>query len=398
LSLYNQPQEEQQLPQQKEQSEAYKNFINSINSDETRKVYRNSFSYFTSFCKITNFDDILTQRQQVLEGLIRDYIIHLRHERRLSPATVSVYLAAITHFCQMNDVSINWKKLKKFKAKHYNIVEDKPYTREQIKKLVDVAQLRDKCCILLMASAGLRRGALEYLRIRDITKIDKYQLYKINVYRKEQEQYITFCTPECAKYIDQYLEWRQRLGEQLKPNSPLFRISFDTITEVNAPKVVSKYVITAIIHDLLGTTGIRAENEINKRTELMETHGFRKFFKTTCIKAGMNPLYSEYLMGHRSGLTKSYFKPTDQELLEGNDKALGFIAAINDLTINEEHRLTKRVNELQLKSDQIMELERQHKKDLEKVQNQMAQMMEMIRHNPRLAHVKPESLLKKGLK
>jgi hypothetical protein len=112
----------------------------------------------------------------------------------------------------------------------------------------------------------------------------------------------------------------------------------------------------------------------------------------------MNPLYSEYLMGHRSGLTKSYFKPTDQELLEGNDKALGFIAAINDLTINEEHRLTKRVNELQLKSDQIMELERQHKKDLEKVQNQMAQMMEMIRHNPRLAHVKPESLLKKGLK
>jgi integrase len=156
LSLYNQPQEQQQ----KEQSEAYKNFVNSINSDETRKIYRSSFSYFTSFCKITNFEDILIQRPQVLEGLIRDYIIHLRHERRLSPATISVYLAAITHFCQMNDVSINWKKLKKFKAKHYNIVEDKPYTREQIKTLVDAAHLRDKCCILLMSSAGLRRGAL----------------------------------------------------------------------------------------------------------------------------------------------------------------------------------------------------------------------------------------------
>ena len=57
-----------------------------------------------------------------------------------------------------------------------------------------------------------------------------------------------------------------------------------------------------------------------KRTELMACHGFRKFFKTTCINSGVHPLYSEYLMGHRSGLTKSYFKPTDTELLEGNDK------------------------------------------------------------------------------
>ncbi len=102
-------------------------------------------------------------------------------------------------------------------------------------------------------------------------------------------------------------------------------------------------------------------------------------------------------MGHRSGLTKLYFKPTDMELLEGNDKALGYTAAINDLTINEEHRLTKKVNELQSKNDQIMELERQHKRDLETVQNQVAQMMQIIRLNPRLAHVKPESLLKKSI-
>jgi len=130
----------------------------------------------------------------------------------------------------------------------------------------------------------------------------------------------------------------------------------------------------------------------------METHAFRKFFKTTCINAGMNPLYSEYVMGHRSGLTKSYFKPTDTELLEGNEKALGYIAAINDLTINEEHRLTKKVNELQVKNDQIMELERQHKKDLETVQNQMAQMMAMIRQEPRLAKIKAEALLNKKVK
>jgi integrase len=297
----------------------------------------------------------------------------------------------------MNGLILHWKRLKKFKAKHYSVVEDKPYTTDQIKLLVESANLRDKCIILTMCSAGLRRGALQYLRIRDLEKIEKYNLYKISVYKKEQEQYVTFCTPECAKHIDQYLDWRRRIGEQLKPNSPIFRIEFDTVTEVNIPKAVSVYVIAFMVERLLDRTGIRTPtvDGSNQRTELMQTHGFRKFFKTTCINAGVHPLYSEYLMGHRTGLTKSYFKPTDQEILEGNEKALGYVAAINDLTINEEHRLTKKVNELQAKNDQIMELERQHKKDLEIVQNQVAQMMTLIRANPKLAKIKTEALLRK---
>jgi integrase len=278
----------------------------------------------------------------------------------------------------MNDVTVKWKKLKKFKAKHRSVVEDKPYSREQIKTLVDAAPLRDKCIILVMASAGLRRGALPYLRIRDLQKIDKYQLYKINVYKKEEEFYITYCTPECTRLIDQYLEWRQRLGEKLQPNSPLFRIVFDTVTQVNRPKNVSRWVIARMIHQLLDTTGVRAAAETRQPTELMQTHGFRKHFKTTCINAGMNPLYSEYLMGHRSGLTKSYFKPSDMELLEGSDKALGYISAINDLTINEEFRLRKKVDELIKKKDEIELREIKHREELKSMREEMENRFQQI--------------------
>ena len=378
------------------ESDAYSNFINSINSEFTKKEYNKKFSYFMQFCQKSRYQDMLLLPDSELESKIRDYIVHLRHDKRLAPATVSNYIAPIIPFYDMNNFTLHWKRLKKFKAKHYSLVEDRPYTRQQIKQLVDAAPLRDKCIILIMCSAGLRRGAIQHLRIRDLQKIDKYQLYRINVYKKEQERYTTLCTPECAHYIDQYLEWRQRIGEQLNTNSPLLRVEFDTVTQVNRPKPVSPYVIASMINKLLDRAGVRAPTaDYKQRTELMQTHGFRKFFKTTCINSGMNPLYSEYLMGHRSGLTKSYFKPTDQELLEGNDKALGYVAAINDLTINEEHRLTKKVNELQLKNDQIMELERQHKKDLETVQNQMAQMMQMIRQEPRLTKIKPQVLLNK---
>jgi integrase len=231
-----------------------------------------------------------------------------------------------------------------------------------------------------MCSAGLRRGALQYLRISDLEKIDKYNLYKISVYKKEQEQYTTFCTPECTKYIDQYLDWRQRLGEQLKPNSPVFRIEFDTVTEVNRPKPVSVYLVAFMIERLLDRTGIRTPvtGDNLQRTELMQTHGFRKFFKTTSINAGVHPLYSEYLMGHRSGLTKSYFKPTDAELLKGNEKALGYVAAINDLTINEEFRLHKRIDELTKEKDEIELREIRHREELKSIREEMEKKFQQI--------------------
>ena len=136
---------------------------------------------------------------------------------------------------------------------------------------------------------------------------------------------------------------------------------------------------------MLEHTGIRAPTgQQHKRTELMQTHGFRKFFKTTCINGGMNPLYSEYLMGHRSGLTKSYFKPSDTELLEGNDKALGYISVINDLTINEEFRLRKKVDELTKKKGEIEVMEIKHNQEIEAMRTQMSQIMSMIQQNPSL--------------
>jgi integrase len=157
----------------------------------------------------------------------------------------------------------------------------------------------------------MRRGALPGLRLRDINRIDKYNIYKFTVYKNESESYITYCTPECTKLIDEYLQYRSSLGEKLGPNTPLFRQIFDSILQINRPVSIGEYAISRMISRLLKDSRIRQPPIAPCiHTELMETHGFRKFFETTCINSGMNPLYSEYLMGHRSGLIKSYFKPT----------------------------------------------------------------------------------------
>jgi hypothetical protein len=103
LSLRNQQQ------QDPKDSEAYKNFINSINSSATRRDYDLTFSYFMDFCKIKSYVNKLTIGTRI-EFIIRDYKVYLRHERRLSPSSVSLYLSSIVHFYEMNDVVINWRK------------------------------------------------------------------------------------------------------------------------------------------------------------------------------------------------------------------------------------------------------------------------------------------------
>ena len=70
----------------------------------------------------------------------------------------------------------------------------------------------------------------------------------------------------------------------------------------------------------------------------------------------MNPLYTEYLMGHKSGLIKSYFKPTDTELMEGNDKSVGYVGVIPYLTINnraENENLKKYLQNLTFEEDHM---------------------------------------------
>lgn len=109
------------------ESEAYRNFINSIDSEHSRKTYRKIFPVFMRFCKVDTYDAMLEiQPVKKLEGIIRDYIIHLREDKKLAPATISLYTSCISHFYHMNDVVINWRKLKKFKGRQHGVVEDKP--------------------------------------------------------------------------------------------------------------------------------------------------------------------------------------------------------------------------------------------------------------------------------
>lgn len=102
---------------------------------------------------------------------------------------------------------INWDKVATFKGENRITIEKRPYTKDEIYKLLNAAtDLRDRAMILVAASSGLRRDAIRSLRVGDLKPIDKYNLYQLVVYRKTEQQYITFCTPEARKAINESLD------------------------------------------------------------------------------------------------------------------------------------------------------------------------------------------------
>lgn len=127
--------------------------------------------------------------------------------------------------------------------------------------------------------------------------------------------------------------YRQIHGERpLKEDAPLIRELFNIHDEIRAahPKAIGTLAFRKMIRMIsLKSGAIERKPVINGQGErrlVKSTHGFRKAFQTNAINAGMSPLYAEILMGHISGglELESYLKPTDNDLLEGNDKMIGY--------------------------------------------------------------------------
>jgi integrase len=352
------------------------------------------------YLHITEYDALLPENVKDIQSNIIEYLIYCKETRKLSPASIQAYLAAIKRFYDMNDVVLNWKKIRAYLGDFYRVVDDEAYTHEQIKILVDNAHMRDKAIILLLASTGMRGGAIPKITLKDLTAIDAYDIYKIRVYKKTHGQYFTFCTPECKKAIDAYLEYRKRCGERFETETPLFRIHFNSLA-VAHPKPMTFSAISMVMFYLLNKTGVRplkpqTEGRPIEKTSLPMIHGFRKFAITNMIRAGVEFGAREKLVGHKlSGNDPSYDRRDEGEILSE------YMKAVDLLTIDPVNRLQRKVETLTEKQDEIQKMKDKHEQEMksmrEEMNKQFSQVMATIQQNPKLSQVKPDVLVKKKL-
>ena len=137
-----------------------------------------------------------------MEYEIVGIVDEMRSVSNLSYASVNLFIVAITHFFEINDVVINKKKIQRFKGDNISKFEYRSYTAEEITKILSICNDKGKAAVLLMASTGMRVGALPDLKLKHLKRwnlrdVLPYHVYQITVYANSpNDKYTTFCTPK----------------------------------------------------------------------------------------------------------------------------------------------------------------------------------------------------------
>ena len=87
-----------------EQSKAYFNFINSLNSESTRNSYKFCLEKFLSNYKL-DLVSFLKLPEQDITNLIIKYLV----DKKVSRQYKNLITATLKHACDINDIVLNWK-------------------------------------------------------------------------------------------------------------------------------------------------------------------------------------------------------------------------------------------------------------------------------------------------
>jgi integrase len=350
-------------------------FLDSIKSPETRKDYVDAIRRFATWAGIKT--ELRRIGPKVIQTKLIEYVVYLKNKGS-SYSTQNMIINAVQKYCDAYDIEINFKKIRNYSSEQEQRHDDLPYSIDQLRRLLDAADLRKKAIILVAISTGIRAGAFHGIRKQHLTKLEN-NVYRIMVYADSvRSRYSVFTTPEAGKAIDDYFSYRQANGEILKEDSPLIREEFNKIN-ANNPRPLRTDGISALIQDMLVKLGMRkAKGKKYERHQIAIMHGFRKFYNTSLVKAGIKPVVVELLMGHKVGLQNNYLRLSENEMLQE------YLKAVDLLTISSEKALLREVERLKLETEDLAQLKKNYldlKLKQEEDTKTMFDILEMTRQN-----------------
>lgn len=247
-----------------------------------------------------------------------------------------------------------WKKITRGLPKERRYAADRAPTIEEIKKIMEYPDRRIKAIVLVMSSSGIRLGSWDYLKWANIIPIKRGEdnkvvvvAAKIIVYAGEEDEYFSFITPEAYQALADWMKYREKCGEIITKDSWLMRDLWDVSKPygkglVTRPKKLASLGVKRLMERAIWTQGLRKKLENGKkRHPFQANHSLRKWFKTRCEISGMLPINVEMLLSHETGISDSYYRPTENELLQS------YLKTVDMLTINgDKLTLQKQVVEL----------------------------------------------------
>jgi hypothetical protein len=276
------------------------------------------------------------------------------NRKEIRPGTLRNYVKSIKLFSEMADLQISWKKITKGLPKERRYADDRVPSIDEIKRIMEYPDRRIKAIVLTMASGGLRPGAWDYLKWDNIVPIEKDgELVAANiiVYYGEEDEYFSFITPEAYRALENWMKYREESGEIITKESWLMRDLWDVskprgIGLVTKPKKLAALGLKTLMERAIRAQGLRKKLEDGKRRHPFQAnHSYRKWFKTRCEISGMLPINVETLLSHQTGISDSYYRPTENDLLQD------YLRSVDSLTIQkDETALQKQITEMEEKS------------------------------------------------
>ena len=143
----------------KEDDYYYSNYVNALKSKTTKNDYTKRLSYFMDFLGINNknyYELIENRDKKWIENSIKDFLVYLRNERKISYKSAAHYLDAIKKFYYVNsEFDFKWKLIKMYLGDDDDdvndddvtttttgtntIEEDRPYTKLEIQTMLNTA-------------------------------------------------------------------------------------------------------------------------------------------------------------------------------------------------------------------------------------------------------------------
>lgn len=398
-------------------------FLYALKSSESKRQYPARLKKFFDFIgietanEITNKDDFKNalSKQSIIfleiakcdekwvMNSILSFLEHLKNKQQrgqITAGTIKNYYRSIKLFCEMNDLNIRWKKITIGLPKTRNSSNDRAPTIEEIKKLQEYPDRRIKAIVAVMTSSGIRLGAWDYLKWKNvIPTLDNegsIRAAKLIVYAGEPEEYFTFITEEAYALLKEWMDFRASYGEIITGESWLMRDIWQTTNTTygakwglaTIPKKLESIAIKRIIDRALRIQGIRNNLKAGqKRHEFKAVHGFRKYFKSRAEQI-MKPINVEVLMGHSIGISDSYYRPKESEILDDYLKATGLLTLNSDDVVlkkqvqklEEENRKNEYIvkGKLKEKEDQINQINEKYERNIQSLKEEMENKFQLI--------------------
>jgi len=276
------------------------------------KTRQNYMSAIQELARVGGCDDLhvfvnelaaMTPKER--EALIIRYISELRR-RNNAAMTIHMKLTAVKHLLEIYGLEVNWKRVKMFMPKKRAVRTDKPIPKDVLRKALILLTPSKRLCVWWLFATGCRIGEALALRARDLDLNADPPRARV-ITEKSGIERVVFIPRDLAAELK---EWTARL----EPDDYVFHSARGPKHKLTPAKVRKAFQAA------LARLGY-LKRDSSDRGWIFTLHGLRDTYKTLLTAAGIQGLVVETLMGHDTGIDRSYYKPSVEELAQEWRKA-----------------------------------------------------------------------------